>query len=366
MTRTATSQISATTLPGYGTTPADVDMKIWELELAHGRQTQLMDGAVAQLGRRTGLDEVAHLLASVLLGARHGLVEVTATNKALVEALLDTGHLRRTYDGDVLLDTTHGIGWVDAYRKAEDEANDLARQLAPLYRIYDAHQWVRWYLVQNTGGHLHDNLNNHCGTCFETTQYGWVPQASGANHEEIVAAYGMRVCSVCVPGAPAMPAYKTAGRVAVEQAEAEGFCVGGERVTTYRNHGDRWGNCSCGARGLNINQDGTLRKHKSIALENKARLTDPDAIHAEDGSPLQVQDSSNHRQTFTKRVSAERAYVEAMAYSQVGWTRADHREGYVAYAKRLAGPLAAKAGMDVTDWEATMVKRVAAKVKRDS
>lgn len=362
MTRTANAQISATTLPGYSTTPADVDMQIYELELAHGLQTQLMDGATARLDRLTGLD--GHLLLSVLLDARDGLVQVTA-NKTLVGALTAAGFLHPTDDVAAYEVNARAQQLVDDFRTAEEQANDLARQLRPLYNLYEANLWVRWYLVQNTGGHLHDNLNNHCGTCFETTQYGWVPQASGATHEEIVEAYGMRVCSVCVPGAPAMPAYKTSGRVAVEQAEAEGFCVGGERVTTYRNHGDRWGTCSCGARGLNINQDGTLRKHKSIALENKARLTDPDAIHAEDGSPLQVEDSSDHRQTFTKRVSAERAYVEAMAYSQIPWSRRN-AAGYVAYAQRLAAPLAAKAGMEVADWEATMVKRIAAKVKRDS
>jgi hypothetical protein len=61
--------------------------------------------------------------------------------------------------------------------------------------------WTRAWLVDNTGGHVHRSMD--CTTCFETTRFGWLPQVSGLDEDEIVAQAGESACTVCYPSAPA-------------------------------------------------------------------------------------------------------------------------------------------------------------------
>lgn len=61
--------------------------------------------------------------------------------------------------------------------------------------------WTRAWLVDNTNGHVHRSMN--CSTCFPTTQFGWLPQVSGLDEDEIVAQAGEKACTVCYPSAPA-------------------------------------------------------------------------------------------------------------------------------------------------------------------
>jgi hypothetical protein len=88
--------------------------------------------------------------------------------------------------------------------------------------------WTRAWLVDNTGGHVHKSME--CNTCFATTRFGWLPQVSGMDEDEIVALAGQDACTICYPSAPAevlnnpgrleLPARK-AEREAREAAKAE-------------------------------------------------------------------------------------------------------------------------------------------------
>lgn len=60
--------------------------------------------------------------------------------------------------------------------------------------------WSRFFLVTNTGGHIHRDMS--CSTCFPTTQYAWLYELSGMTEAEAVEEYGEILCSVCFPSAP--------------------------------------------------------------------------------------------------------------------------------------------------------------------
>lgn len=72
--------------------------------------------------------------------------------------------------------------------------------LVELRAIYAEHQWSRFFLVNNSNGHIHSSMS--CGTCFPTTQYRWVTSLSGQTEAEAVAELGEILCSVCYPSAP--------------------------------------------------------------------------------------------------------------------------------------------------------------------
>jgi hypothetical protein len=78
----------------------------------------------------------------------------------------------------------------------------LYRSCAPYNEEFDRRGgWTRAWLVDNQGGHVHRSMD--CSTCFPTTRFGWLPQVSGLDEDEIVAQAGERACTVCYPSAPA-------------------------------------------------------------------------------------------------------------------------------------------------------------------
>ena len=60
--------------------------------------------------------------------------------------------------------------------------------------------WARFFLVQNTNGHIHSSMS--CSTCTFTTQFGWLTDMSALTEADAVAAHGERLCTVCFPSAP--------------------------------------------------------------------------------------------------------------------------------------------------------------------
>jgi hypothetical protein len=60
--------------------------------------------------------------------------------------------------------------------------------------------WTRYFLVDNTGGHVHPDTN--CSTCFPTTEYAFLPEQSGLTAAELVEMAGEKACTVCFPWAP--------------------------------------------------------------------------------------------------------------------------------------------------------------------
>lgn len=61
--------------------------------------------------------------------------------------------------------------------------------------------WSRFFVVtSSSGGHIHSSQG--CSTCRPTTQFGWMPELSGQDEAQAVAANGAILCTVCYPSAP--------------------------------------------------------------------------------------------------------------------------------------------------------------------
>jgi hypothetical protein len=74
----------------------------------------------------------------------------------------------------------------------------LINEIAELESKYEG--WSRAFLVRNGNGHIHSTMD--CGTCYQTTQFLWLTEYSGADEDKIVKDAGEMACSVCFPNAP--------------------------------------------------------------------------------------------------------------------------------------------------------------------
>jgi len=93
-----------------------------------------------------------------------------------------------------------------AYAKAaRDNAIANRTQVTVEYRemnaVYLEEKWNRAFLVKNANGHVHKSRS--CSTCFDSTDFAWLTEFSGADETEIVEAAGEMACTVCYPSAPA-------------------------------------------------------------------------------------------------------------------------------------------------------------------
>ena len=79
----------------------------------------------------------------------------------------------------------------------------------------DYRGWSRFFLVQNTNGHIHSSL--HCSTCRWDTDFAWLPELSGLTEVDAVAEYGEILCSICFPSAPVEWTTGTNKKVAAER-----------------------------------------------------------------------------------------------------------------------------------------------------
>lgn len=89
--------------------------------------------------------------------------------------------------------------------ECEAELAALEEEAAPGEAEYRRRRWNRYFLVTNTGGHVHRERN--CSTCYVTTRYNWLPTLSGCDESAMVAEYGEMACTICFPGAPVMKGY---------------------------------------------------------------------------------------------------------------------------------------------------------------
>jgi hypothetical protein len=76
----------------------------------------------------------------------------------------------------------------------------LQAEVYPCEAQYHERRWTRYYLVDNTNGHVHKDT--HCASCFPTTRYAWLVEQSGMSAEELVVLAGEKSCTVCFPWAP--------------------------------------------------------------------------------------------------------------------------------------------------------------------
>jgi hypothetical protein len=76
----------------------------------------------------------------------------------------------------------------------------LEAHALPGEQAWFTERWTRYYLVDNTGGHVHRSTG--CSTCFPTTRFYWLTEHSGITAEALVELAGEEACTVCFPDAP--------------------------------------------------------------------------------------------------------------------------------------------------------------------
>jgi hypothetical protein len=154
-------------------------------------------------------------------------------------------------------DTTYGgvTASLAALKNTRSVLRSVQEEIAPLDAEYDRRPWSRFFLVQNTGGHIHRTMS--CATCYPTTSFGWLPDLSGMTEADAVAAHGPLLCSVCYPSAPVE---WTLGKPKSPRCDGAGRDA--DRSTVTR-HGMRvYGDCrECGVRGQ-LTPNGFVRAHK--------------------------------------------------------------------------------------------------------
>jgi hypothetical protein len=79
--------------------------------------------------------------------------------------------------------------------------------------------WSRYFLVTNTGGHVHRGMN--CSTCFQTTEYAWLVDLADCDEAAMVAEYGEMACTVCFPDAPTFKGFGDGTSAQARRTQAE-------------------------------------------------------------------------------------------------------------------------------------------------
>lgn len=93
----------------------------------------------------------------------------------------------------------------------EAKAKEFKEKVRPYEDEFDRRGgWNRYFLVTNNNGHVHRERN--CTTCYDSTQYAWLPELSDCDEEAMVEEFGEKACTVCFPNAPAYKAFHGPGR----------------------------------------------------------------------------------------------------------------------------------------------------------
>jgi hypothetical protein len=66
--------------------------------------------------------------------------------------------------------------------------------------IYRQHNWLRFFKVTSSDGHIHNTL--YCKSYQRNTTLAWLPSLSGTSVEQAVAEHQEGLCSICFPDAP--------------------------------------------------------------------------------------------------------------------------------------------------------------------
>ncbi len=130
-----------------------------------------------------------------------------------------------------------------------------AEQSKPGEAIFAANRWSRFFLVNNTNGHIHSSMN--CSTCNMRTNFSWLPNLSGLTEKDAVEEHGPLLCTVCYPSAPTE---WTLGHV----KDTSDQCPGSG---TYQENPSRrrYLTCDSCSKVVNVTSTGKLRSHKKEA-----------------------------------------------------------------------------------------------------
>jgi len=108
----------------------------------------------------------------------------------------------------------------DRITEAQEARSSLIRDSVPYVVEYNRRRWNRYFLVTNTHGHVHRNMD--CPTCFRDTSYAWLVDLADCDEGAMIEEWGERACTVCFPDAPTHVYYHRPARVDREaQAERE-------------------------------------------------------------------------------------------------------------------------------------------------
>lgn len=105
-----------------------------------------------------------------------------------------------------------------ALYELDETIDSLEAAVAPFLAEYDRRRWTRYYLVNNSNGHVHSSMA--CSTCFVSTQYRWLTTESGRTAEDVVADAKAQACTVCFPWAPVTDERGMYRSTSEEEAEA--------------------------------------------------------------------------------------------------------------------------------------------------
>ncbi len=137
---------------------------------------------------------------------------------------------------------------------------DLKAEAAPLEAEFNAAPWSRFFLVQNTNGHIHSSMR--CSTCRFDTRFAWLPTLSGLTEKDAVDEHGTILCSVCYPSAP------TEWTLGIEKKVDPDTCPGsgsGDWVEgSYKPgwNGNGRARCKHCDQGVSVTTAHNIRKHK--------------------------------------------------------------------------------------------------------
>lgn len=102
------------------------------------------------------------------------------------------------HDFETALDLCKDTELLEALDLALSIETKLQIQIVNMEAQYTG--WSRFFLVTSSQGHIHSSMR--CSTCYQTTEYGWLPELSGDTEAEVVTTHGPALCTVCFPSAP--------------------------------------------------------------------------------------------------------------------------------------------------------------------
>lgn len=222
-------------------TPREVDEKLTEWYIAEMRARSVLADAI--VSTHYALNEKKIYISRNRFYWPTTDAEALAAVKEKAKTFVDNGGYAAYKPTEVLA----------KLEKAEAEKARILAAQEVLEAEYRRRPWSRFFLVTSSNGHIHKNMR--CSTCFETTEYAWLPHLAGKTEAEAVADQGTRLCSVCFPTAPV--------EWTVGITKPDNSCAGGHYVNgTSATFGMRtYGECpTCHTRQI-VNQGGTVRKH---------------------------------------------------------------------------------------------------------
>lgn len=172
---------------------AAIDTQIAELEKAKARTRHELDGLANQIYWEAG--------ATATRDRRGRIQSWSLSFTEACDALMEAGKFNT----------------LDKYEELSQTFDNQADAIAELREIYLQHRWSRFYVVDNSNGHIHSSTG--CTTCYPTTVFRWVTSLSGQTEAEAVAELGEILCSVCFPSAPV--AWREGESKATKEARAE-------------------------------------------------------------------------------------------------------------------------------------------------